>query len=527
MKKEIVESPWRLPVASGVLLVLAHYFAFLVPNFVAFLPMLLWLDARRDRPLRDLARGGMVFGLTAYGIGLHWIYAMVSISWLAGFMYVGLLVLFTLGAVIALTLAGWVRRSTGLAFGILLPVCWIPFEWARSFGDLRMTADHVGHSLSRFPFLIQFDDVVGPYGVGVFVLASNGLLYDALTGWRGRSGRRAGVVLGLLAAAVLVYDAWAWEHPPAQEGKLRIALVQPNIPLDVKHDRAEDDRQEKILGEATWRAAREKPDLVVWPESARPRLVEHRLDDPRTFAMPEVQRLAVATGTTILTGAEYARIRKGGDYEIYNAALVVHPDGRLDTTWTAKVYLVPFTEGVPFRFLLGRLLEHRGGELHWLSGGFTPGPTAALLPVAGAKLGVLVCYEELYFDLSRALRNAGADLQVVITNDAWFGRTVFQDFVADVVRMRAIETRSAFVRVANTGISGFVDPMGRYHGRTGLYVPAVEVEDVPIVKTRTIYTRVGDVVAWLAIAGLVATSSLALRNDGRDRRAVEKRRGRP
>ena len=112
----------------------------------------------------------------------------------------------------------------------------------------------------------------------------------------------------------------------------------------------------------------------------------------------------------------------------------------------------------------------------------------------------------LYWDLVRKLRNAGSGITVIITNDAWFGRTVFQEYQANVVRMRAIETRSAFVRVANTGISGFVDPMGRYTGETALFVPAVEAEDVPITAGKTVYVRYGDYVAWIAIAGLALTA---------------------
>jgi apolipoprotein N-acyltransferase len=156
------------------------------------------------------------------------------------------------------------------------------------------------------------------------------------------------------------------------------------------------------------------------------------------------------------------------------------------------------------------VLEGLGGSLRWLSGGFTPGPAAVPLPAAGCLVGVLVCYEELYFDLARTLREKGADLQVVLTNDAWFGRTVFQTLLADVVRMRAIENRQSIVRVANTGISGFVDPMGRYRSRTELYVPAVEVADVPITRGRTVYGRIGDSVAWLAIAMLGSASLVAL-----------------
>lgn len=506
-------SPWRLPALSGALVVVAHYGRLLVPNFLMFLPILAWIDADRERPVRQVVRGALVFGLVTYGLGLHWIYAMLSISWLAVLMYLGLLVLFAAGSAVALTLAASTRRRTGWSMGILLPVCWIPFEWLRTWGDLRMTADHVAHGLAPFPFVVQFADVTGPYGVGAFVLACNGLLHEIVLrrAGAGSGGKRAAIALGAIVATVVAYDAWAWTHPPEEVGRVRVAIVQPNVPLVLKWDPSEDARQEKILADATRLVARDAPQLIVWPESARPTMVRHRLDEPATFTMPEVQALARETRADILTGVEYARIRSRDDYDYFNAALVAHADGSLEPTWTAKTYLVPFTEGIPFRALLGTLLEGLGGGLHWLSGGFTPGPDAVPLPAAGWRVGVLVCYEELYFDLARRVRDAGADLQVVITNDAWFGRTVFQSLLADVVRMRAIETRSSFVRAANTGISGFVDPMGRYHERTDIFVPALVVRDVPVTRVRTIYARVGDVVAWIAVALLVGTIAAAAR----------------
>ena len=513
-----IASSWRLPVASGVLLPLAHYGALLIPNFIAFVPMLFWLDARRGRPKRELARGAAVFGLVAYGIGLHWIHAMLSISYLAVLMYLALLIELTLGAMLALTLAAWLRARTNWSWAWLLPVVWIPSEWVRTWTDLRLTVDHVSHGLAKFPFIVQFADLFGPYGVGIWLLAVNALVYECIATRRGRNERavtgknRPALVLVGLVAVVLAYDAWSWTHPPEATSKLRVAIIQPNIPLSMKWDPAEDMRQEVRLAELTRRAAAEKPDLIVWPESARPKSIRHIVSDPRTLHMPEVQRLAVDAGADILAGVEYWRIRTPEDRDFYNAALVAKRDGTIDDVWSAKRDLVPFTEGVPFRNLLGPLVEGRGGAFQWLSGGFTPGPDVVPLPAAGKKVGVLVCYEEFYFDLSRRLRAAGADLQVVITNDAWFGRTVFQSLMADVIRMRAIETRSAIVRVANTGISGFVDPLGRYEGRTDLFVEAVEVQEVPITTGKTLYVRIGDAAAWAAILGLSLTLLRAARN---------------
>jgi apolipoprotein N-acyltransferase len=492
---------------SGLVLAFAYFpFDLLVPNLVAFLPMLFWLDSRLDAP-RARLRGGFVFGLAVHLTILHWMYAMIAISVLAIALYLLLAGLFAACVAISTTAASWLRRELGWSWAALLPLTWLPVEWAATWGDTRMTAHHLGNTLSGFPFLVQFADLTGPYGVGAFLLIVNGLFYD-LVDPRSRRRLPSAVALVLVLAAVVGYDTWKWSHPPEATGWIRVALVQPNIPLVEKMDPDQDERQWNVLEEMTVRAAKtEKPALVVWPETARPKALWHDVSRPETYAMPDVQTLARDSKVAILAGAEYARI-DGNHRSYYNAAFLVDREGHLDETWTAKVYLVPFVEKTPFEPILGRLLKGRP----WLGGGFRPGPEATTLGVAGTKVGVLVCYEELYWDLVRKLRNAGSGFAVIITNDAWFGRTVFQEYQANTVRMRAIENRMALVRVANTGISGFVDPMGRYTGETALFVTAVEAEDVPITAEKTIYTRYGDYVAWLAIAGLaLASASVTIR----------------
>jgi apolipoprotein N-acyltransferase len=509
-------SHWRLPVLSGLLLA-AAYLALppLVPNFVALLPMLLWLDANRERPRKDRLRAALLFGMVTYVLGLTWMRAMLEYSWLAAVLWLGLATAFAAYAMAALTLAAWLRHSAGWPWAVSLPLAWIPLEWERNLSDLRMTADHMGHSLAAYPFLVQFADLVGPYGVGTAMLAANGLLYEA---WRSRgrpAGRRAAAVLGGLAAVVLLYDAWAWTHPPRPTRMVRVGIVQPNVPLDVKHGLKTEGEQWKALAAMSRDAAGRGAEIVFWPETARPWPLKHRVEQPATYAMPELQELARETQADYVVGVEYMKILDTEHLEFYNAAMAVHADGTVEPEWSAKIYLVPFVEGIPFEPLLGPVLAGRGGELRWLGGGFTRGPKVNPIPAAGAKVGTMICYEELYFDLARRLRNAGSDFIAILTNDAWFGRTFFQAYQANTVRMRAIENRCAFVRVANTGISGFVDPLGRYHGWTALDVEATEVHDVPIIPGRSVYGRIGDVAAWLAIVGLAAGVFTAMRRDRR------------
>ncbi len=510
-------SPWRLPALGGFVCAQGYFpWGLLLPNLLGFLPMLHWLDANPRARARERLRAGFAFALALYGTILHWVFAMVWVSWLAIAMYALLAALFSVCAAVSLAWLGWLRRRTGWSFGLLLPATWLPFEWLRTWGDLRMTADHVAHSLARYPFLVQCADVVGPYGVGAFMLAVNGLAYEVWRRRKDRSWRTPACALAWVLGSVLAYAGWAWTHPPQSQGQLRVALVQPNVPLLTKLDPATNAEQWAVLVRTTRQAALERPDVIVWPETAYPGVLRHWLDRPETYRLPEVEALAREIGVPILAGVEYARVRGTRDYDLYNAAVVVTPEEGLAPVWTAKVYLVPFTEKVPFEPVLGRWLGGKEGErLRWLAGGFTPPPAPVVLSAAGSRVGVLVCYEELYWDLARRLRREGAQFQAVITNDAWFGRTVFQPYLAHALRLRAIENRTAIVRVANTGISGFVDPLGRYEGWTPLFQEAVVVREVPLTDHLTVYDRTGDLVAWLAIV-LLGVASIASSRRGEE-----------
>ena len=508
----LASHPYKLPAAAGVLLAFGYFpLGLVVPNLVALIPLLVWIDANLEKPWRAWRNAGFVFGMALNLLILSWMRSMLAISFLGIFAYLGLAVVFAVGLSLAVIALAWTRKRTRWAYVVLLPAVWLTLEWIQAQGDLRMTAQQLGQTLGAVPFLVQFADLGGPYGVGWVLLASNALLYDACrTGSRAERLRPIAAFV-VLVAAVVGYDAWAWTHPPPSSGSLRIAFLQPNVPLHLKMDSADDLRQDQLLDALTRKAASMHAEVVIWPETARPRPLYTRPGRPETYTMPEVQALAKSAGVTIVAGAEYVVIQEKDRFDAYNAVFIAHPDGTLDPTWSAKVDLVPFVEAIPFEFVLGPILAGRGGWARWLGGGFRPGPEATPLPVAGTKLGVSVCFEELFFDLQRGLRNAGAQVQAVITNDAWFGTTFFQAYQANTVRLRAIENRSAFVRVANTGISMFVDPLGRDAERTGMDTEEVRVREVPLTTGRTVYDRIGNVPAWAAIATLLGAAVVGWR----------------
>jgi apolipoprotein N-acyltransferase len=194
--------------------------------------------------------------------------------------------------------------------------------------------------------------------------------------------------------------------------------------------------------------------------------------------------------------------REGAPDRFYNPARLVDATGRSRATYR-KMHLVPFGEYVPLKnllFFVGPLVESVSD--------FSPGLEPVVFDVDGRRMSVAICYESVYPGLTQAFVERGTQLLITITNDAWFGRSsaAYQHF--DQGALRAIEQGRYFVRAANTGISGVVDPYGRNLLRTPLFEQTTAVVDVRLLNGRTIYSRIGDVVAWvslLATAGVLLT----------------------
>jgi len=67
------------------------------------------------------------------------------------------------------------------------------------------------------------------------------------------------------------------------------------------------------------------------------------------------------------------------------------------------------------------------------------------------------------------------------------------------------------VRAANTGVSAFIAPSGQIVRHLGLFQRGVLVDRVPLRHGRTLFTRLGDWVAWLSLALAAVSVGTALR----------------
>ena len=481
-------------------------------SLVSLIPLLLSMSRRGTAPP---SVAGLAWGAGFFGVLLSWLYGffrhygqlnpLLSLATLA--ILVAYLSLFP--GLFAHFGSLLLRRHGTAALG-LLPALWVALEWVRGHALGGFPWGLAGYSLVPWLPLVQISSVTGVYGVSFLVIVAN----VAGAAWIDRPPGRWRTAGSLSAAAVLLFaGALAFGHRemslPAGDGPaVTVGLIQASVPQDEKWSpgaaREILEKHVRLTGEAAAAGAR----LILWPESSSPFPLSHPVqEEGRPGVAPDhpyrerMESLSRRNGASLLFGTvDYRRV--GEDVRPLNAAALIRPDGSWGQTY-AKMHLVPFGEYVPLAPILGFVNRMAQGAI----GDFVPGGKAVVVPSEGLSVGTGICYEMIFPELVRRFPGRGADLLANLTNDAWFGTSSgpYQHFQMAV--LRAVENRRYLVRAANTGISAIVDPRGRILVRTRLEETRVLTGKVSPVRSRTVYTRAGDVFPILCV--ILAAAALA------------------
>ncbi len=456
--------------------------------WIALVP-LLW--ALRGQSPSACFRLGLLTGLCHFLSLIYWIVVVLH-------SYGGLNPVLSAAALAALAVylslymgafawcSHWIRGSRFAIF--LTAAAWVALEYVRAHALTGFPWCLLGHSQFQYHRLIQVADLAGVYALSFLVAAINASVFSLL--FQGRRRRSPWPFLEAAASSALLisavfYGGLRLSGEPVRPGpgaRVRAAVVQGNIDQSVKWDTEFQAATMETYARLTRQAARARPDLIVWPETAVPFFFQ----DPSDLEQ-RVRSLPGETGSHLLFGGPaYSRTGEGVSY--YNRAYLLSPRGEVIDRYD-KVHLVPFGEYVPLkRFLpfVNRLVASAGD--------FIPGRDPGPLQGVQWSPGVLICFEAIFREPARIQALQGARMLVNITNDAWFGRTSapFQHLAMSV--FRSVETGLPMVRAANTGISAFVDSRGRITRAGPLFREAVLVGDIDAVGgPRTLYTRFGDV----------------------------------
>lgn len=437
--------------------------------------------AARAATPRRAALLGLVMGFVVQIIGFHWI--VTTITRFGGFPLPIALFFFSalaLYSALPFAIAAATLRWAGPAAPLILaPTLWAAIE----FLFPALFPWRIAHSQREVTVLLQTGDLAGPFLLS-FVMAYVAAALTRLP----RLRPLAGPALAVLA--LLVYGAWRIPQIAdaiADAPPFRVGVVQGNLLLDEKRQRDLFDsnvaRYRRLSAGITPR-----PDVIVWPET----VVEWGipLETPTLRGLDPYPEAPAPLLFGAVAYRDYGRAM-----EWFNSSFLRRADGSIGGRYD-KIVLMPFGEFIPFSSLFPWLKD-----LSPNTGDFQAGSGPGVLDVDGrARIGALICYEDLLAGHVRRTVEMGANLLAAMTNDAWFGDSAALHEHDSLALWRAVENRRYLVRATNTGLSSVTDPLGRTVATLPKHQATAAAVDLHLLEITSPYQRFGDLFGWLCVA---------------------------
>ena len=502
----VLRTPYLYQIVSGLLLALSYPspgFGFLA--WFALVPLLASLDHAQNH---SQALGfGLITGFVFFCFSIHWLTHVSTVGWM-------LVVL--MQSVYIMVFAWLAYAGMKSPRSVVFKVIWIALAWTvTEFLRSEMPVFGFGWNLlaySQSPYvpIIQFANILGAHGLGFLITLVNASLLYA---WFKRKDPKA--ALSLVAVIILILGGlWGYgkvtlSESAAPKEYLRVSVVQGNIPQSVKWELMAKEKILQIYEKLTQLAALEQPDLILWPEAAFPGYFNRDLQAER------ISRLAQEIQTPLLIGG----LEWESSEESYNSAYFLKKNGASGQRYD-KLRLVPFGEYIPLKSVFGWITPV--ADALGISD-FSAGKGAVVFRWARENwpFGVLICFEDIFTDLARDLADGDSKFLVVITNDAWFGKTgaPFQHLQASI--FRAVENGVAVVRSANAGVSAFISHQGRVLATVKdaegeeTFIMGQKTLDLPLVTERTLFRQGGFLFPHFAIALFLSMGVWVIRRNKR------------
>jgi apolipoprotein N-acyltransferase len=502
-----------------------------LPALFLTLPIWVWaLDGAERLPGWRKVLGpafaiGFAYGLGYFTVAFHWLGAAFLVEG-GGMVYLMPIAILALAALIALFwgLASALAHlfwSHGAWRIVTLATFLTMAEWARGHFFSGFPFDLVGYAFAANDDMAQLASVVGVYGltaIGCLIAMTPALIWPADR--RPLTRRLVPFFLSLVVIAGQIgFGHYRLQTTPVgMRTDVHLRLVQPMV-LEHADWTAADPAGiiTRLIDLSRGKTGPDDPGLtprtqLIWPESSLPFFLSDYPD-----ALARIGRM-LPDGAILLTGAPReqfdppttAGTADTADRPAYNSLIAVDHRGEIIDSYD-KSHLVPFGEYLPFPDLFGALglKQFVPGAVGWQAG---DGHRLMSLPNAPPFLA-LICYEAIFSgDLGPETGKAQYILN--ITNDAWFDGSIGLAQHADHARLRAVEEGLPLVRVANSGLTEVIDPLGRVTASLPPEAIGVLNVSVPDRLAGTIFSRFG---YWPLGAAMVLGLAIAVASSRRRR----------
>lgn len=477
----------------------------------SFLPLcgltclgLFFHDLLKQKTPSLVNKNAYVFFVCAKFFSLYWIgYAFSGMGYLA----VGLISSFLLSSFIAffyltagcfLNAISSCHRVYFLAFGIwvseyITSIVCTGFPWnltAHLWGMLSLGWQDI-HPIADWPLAVmQIASILGVHGLSLLTLIWISGIVIFIENVRGYK-KLSFVITVLITVSVPLFGFMRLKHNPTQFDTTipKIRLVQPCVDPNQKWHPDHLNNIIHGLLELSFKEVSDNVGMIVWPEAAVPLRMNKQIELKKFLATFLLPHLHLVTGCVLHESTND-----------YSAMIAINHTANIVQAHR-KGHIVPFGEYIPLKKWI---------PLHKLTPGsqdYTPGPRVSELRLNRYPPFLpLICYEAIfpYFlrDQSKYAQEKSKWI-LNITNDAWYGDSAgLWQHLANV-RFRSIEEGLPLIRVANNGISGVIDAVGRIVFKTPIDERGFYDIALPQALGATWFVRYYHLIHLVFILGLV------------------------
>lgn len=410
-----------------------------------------------------------------------------------------------------------IKNNQSLSLTVF-PFVWVSFEWLHAQTELSFPWLSVGYTQVYNTGWVQFADLTGVFGVSLLIVAVNVLIYKIIINVRlgltkiKHNRRPLGAIIVLILVPIIYSNIqnnrFKHEKLIKKNETIDVLLVQPDTDPWEKWSKGPYD-QIRMMQELSENYLDSGiTDLVIWPETSIQYLNERINSQHDVFFLREWVR---NNDITLMAGfvdlyyydddkpSTARMVQRGTDslyYDRFNSAILINENSS-DQIYR-KMKLTPFAERTPHAEVFGfinDLVSWNVGISAW-GKGFEQ---KNLYLNDSVSFAPIICIESIYPGFVKNFAAKGANFYTVITNDAWYDHTPGPEQHMLISAMRAIENKKYLARSALSGVTCFIAPNGEVYNRAPQYKKTALSDKVANLKGVTVYSVLGDWVAYLSL----------------------------